>query len=76
MANLDVPLSDHRNDLIRTKVIRDSGILTAHELDITEGYTVSGLISALATGSLTAVEVTLAYCKRAAVAQQLVCGII
>ncbi|KAJ6110760.1 Amidase [Penicillium sp. IBT 16267x] len=72
MAKFDAPLSDHKNDLIRTGAIRDSGILTDHEIYITEGYTVSGLISALATGSLTSMEVTLAYCKRAAVAQQLV----
>lgn len=75
MAKFDAPLSDHKNDLIRSGAIRESGILTDLEIHITEGYTVSALISALATGSLTSVEVTLAYCKRAAVAQQLVCGI-
>ncbi|KAJ5786430.1 Amidase [Penicillium pulvis] len=72
MAKFDAPLSEHKNDFIRSGAIRESGILTDLEINITEGYTLSGLISALATGSLTSVEVTLAYCKRAAVAQQLV----
>ncbi|KAJ5637117.1 Amidase [Penicillium lividum] len=72
MAKFDAPLSDHKNDLIRAGAVRESGILTDHELKITEEYSVTDLISALANGSLTSVEVTLAYCKRAAVAQQLV----
>lgn len=76
MAKFDAPISEHKNDFIRSGAIRESGILTDLEINITEGYTIPGLISALATGSLTSVEVTLAYCKRAAVAQQLVCGII
>lgn len=66
------PLSDHKNNLIQTEAIRKSGVLTARELEITEQYNVSGLLSALAEGRLTSAEVTLAYCKRAAVAQQLV----
>ncbi|KAF9890168.1 hypothetical protein FE257_006329 [Aspergillus nanangensis] len=65
-------LSDSKNDLIRSSAIRKSGILTEQELQITEKYTVSSLIAALAEGSLTSVDVTLAYCKRAAVAHQLV----
>ncbi|KAJ5737666.1 uncharacterized protein N7483_002791 [Penicillium malachiteum] len=72
MAKFSAPLSENKNDFIRTAAIRESGILTARELKITEQYTVAELISALAIGSLTSVEVTLAYCKRAAVAQQLV----
>ncbi|KLJ13351.1 hypothetical protein EMPG_11727 [Blastomyces silverae] len=72
LAGLNAPLSDHKNDLIRTEAIRKSGILTDRELKITEHYTVTSLISALADGRLTSTEVTLAYCKRAAVAQQLV----
>ncbi|KAJ6007516.1 hypothetical protein N7540_011492 [Penicillium herquei] len=72
MAKFSTPLSENKNDLIRTAAIRESGILTARELEITEQYTVTELLSALANGSLTSVEVTLAYCKRAAVAQQLV----
>ncbi|QMW44036.1 hypothetical protein G4B11_007406 [Aspergillus flavus] len=72
IASLHTPLADHRNDLIRNDIIRKSGIMTKHELQITEDYTVRELLAALANGSLSSVEVTVAYCKRAAIAQQLV----
>ncbi|KAJ5332305.1 hypothetical protein MYU51_007307 [Penicillium brevicompactum] len=72
LAELEAPVLDKKNDLIRDQTIRKSGILTDRELSITEDYQVVDLISALADGSLTAVEVTLAYSKRAALAQQLV----
>ncbi|KAJ5107681.1 Amidase [Penicillium angulare] len=72
MARFQAPLSNNKNDLIRTKAIREAGILTSRELSITEDYTVSDLISALDNGGLTSTEVTVAYCKRAAVAHQLV----
>ncbi|RJE22561.1 Amidase [Aspergillus sclerotialis] len=66
------PLSENKNDFIRTNLVRKSAVLTSRELQITEEYTVRQLVSALADGRLTSAEVTLAYCKRAAVAQQLV----
>lgn len=48
-----------------------SGILSTHELDITGGqYDATALLAEIASGRLTAVEVTIAFCKRAAVAQQ------
>lgn len=72
IASLHTPLAYHRNDLIRNDIIRKSGIMTKHELQITEDYTVRELLAALANGSLSSVEVTVAYCKRAAIAQQLV----
>ncbi|KAE8138907.1 amidase signature domain-containing protein [Aspergillus pseudotamarii] len=72
MASLHAPLADHKNNLIRNNIIRQSGIMTQHELQITEEYTVPDLLAALANGRLSSVEVTLAYCKRAAMAQQLV----
>ncbi|KAJ5626649.1 Amidase [Penicillium herquei] len=72
VAKFSTPLSENKNDLIRNKAIRESGILTEREISITEEYTVAELIDALANSHLTSVEVTLAYCKRAAVAQQLV----
>ncbi|KAJ5099485.1 hypothetical protein N7532_006486 [Penicillium argentinense] len=71
-SNFQTPLADNKTDLVQEQVIRKSGILTDREFEITESYTVSRLLSALATGALTSAEVTLAYCKRAAVAQQLV----
>ncbi|KAL2840078.1 amidase signature domain-containing protein [Aspergillus pseudoustus] len=66
------PLSESKIDFIRNDTIRKSGILTPRELAITERYTVRELLAALANGALTSAEVTTAYCKRAAVAQQLV----
>lgn len=72
LSNFQTPLSDHKNNLIETEAIKKSGILTDRELEITERYNVASLLAALADGSLTATEVTLAYCKRAAVAHQLV----
>ncbi len=59
-------------NLITSDVPRASGILTERELDITESYAVSELLESLATGKFTSSEVTLAFCKRAAIAQQLV----
>lgn len=48
-----------------------SGILSIRELDITGGqYDATALLAEIASGRLTAVEVTTAFCKRAAVAQQ------
>ncbi|KAL3482483.1 Acetamidase [Aspergillus californicus] len=49
---------------------KSSGILSAHELEITESPAVQ-LVSKLAAGQLTSLEVTLSFCKRAALAQQL-----
>lgn len=67
------PWSEYKHDFIRANLIRRSGILTARELQITENYTARELITEMAKGTLTSAEVALAYCKRAAVAQQLVC---
>ncbi|KAH8690127.1 amidase [Talaromyces proteolyticus] len=47
------------------------GILTAKELKITDEYDATDLAAEVAKGTYTAVEVTTAYCKRAAIAQQL-----
>ena len=51
---------------------RSCGILSARELNITEKYTADELVQALASGKFTALEVTLAFCKRAAIAQKLI----
>lgn len=66
------PLETSKINLINLDIPRRSGILTAQELRITEEYNVQHLLKALATGDLTALEVTVAFCKRAAIAQQLV----
>ncbi|KAF7158153.1 hypothetical protein CNMCM5623_002819 [Aspergillus felis] len=47
------------------------GILSARELDITENYDATDLLQKLASKELSALEVTTAFCKRAAIAQQL-----
>jgi amidase len=52
-------------------VPKESGILTPEELAITEAYA-ADLVKDLATGKLSSVAVTTAFCKRAALAHQLV----
>lgn len=65
-----MPLESNANNVL--DVPRRSGILSERELHITEGYDVRGLLAGLAGGEMTAVEVTAAFSKRAAVAQQVV----
>ncbi|KAI6907170.1 amidase family protein [Hortaea werneckii] len=47
------------------------GILNEREVDITEHYNMVQLVQQLANGSMSSTEVTTAFCKRAAIAQQL-----
>ncbi|RMY46835.1 hypothetical protein D0865_09037 [Hortaea werneckii] len=47
------------------------GILNEREVDITEHYNMAQLVQQLANGSMSSTEVTTAFCKRAAIAQQL-----
>lgn len=49
---------------------RTSGILTPQELSITENYDATCLADAIRSHKLTAEEVAIAFCKRAAIAQQ------
>jgi amidase len=58
--------------LIENDVVRRSGILTDHELDITENYPAAGLLQRLAQGEISSLETTTAFCKRSAIANQLV----
>lgn len=51
-------------------VPRKCGILTEQELDITENHDIVSLVEQLAQGTLSSEVVTTAFCKRAAVAQQ------
>jgi amidase len=62
--------TDHEKSNI-LQVPRQSGILTDVELQITEKYDATDLIDELAKGNLTSEAVTTAFCKRAAIAQQL-----
>ena len=50
---------------------RECGLLTPEELKITESFA-TDIVGAIAAGEWTAEEVTRAFCKRAAVAHQLV----
>lgn len=50
---------------------RKSGTLTEKDIEITERYTASEIVKRIQKGHLTSVEVTTAFCKRAAIAQQL-----
>lgn len=63
------PAPDRTNIL---DVPRECGILTVEEIRITESYDACGLLEELRRGRLKAVDVARAFCKRAAVAQQLV----
>lgn len=67
---LQFPLSEHATNTM--DIPRKSGIMSEKELEITEKYTVTELLVLLAKGDLSALEVTLAFSKRAALAQQLV----
>ncbi|KAL4874631.1 amidase signature domain-containing protein [Aspergillus karnatakaensis] len=52
-------------------VPRECGVLSARELEITESYDAVALVDAIALEIYTAEEVAIAFCKRAAIAQQL-----
>ena len=53
-------------------VPRTCGILSEAELEVTEKYDAPTLVEKMRSKELSAVAVTTAFCKRAAVAQQLV----
>ncbi|KAI7623139.1 amidase [Hortaea werneckii] len=52
-------------------VPRGCGLLSEQELDVTDNYDAFALVAALSSGKLKAVDVTTAFCKRAAIAHQL-----
>lgn len=58
--------------LLEANIPRRSGILSQQEIDITEHYSAEQLLRRLARGEMTSLVVTTAFCKRAAIAQQLV----
>ncbi|KZV69062.1 general amidase [Peniophora sp. CONT] len=64
------PPADDVHDV--TDVPATCGLLSAKELAITENTDIEKLLVQLATGELSSVEVTIAYYKRAIVAQQVV----
>jgi amidase len=56
-----------------SRVAASCGILTLAEVQITEDYDAVGLAEAIATKKFTAVEVAIAFSKRAIIAHQLTC---
>lgn len=72
LGELKTPLEESDNNVLELGFCKRSNILSEKELDITESHNVSELLKALAGGKLTALEVTTAFCKRAAIAHQLV----
>jgi amidase len=51
---------------------RTCGLLSVEEIDLTENYDAVTLSEYLASGKVSSLSVTTAFCKRAAIAQQLV----
>lgn len=62
-----LPLLSHANV---TNIPRTCGILTPAQIEITE-LSMTELVAKLATGKLSSVDVTTAFCARAAIAHQL-----
>lgn len=71
IQGLKHPIETSKNNLVGLDIPRRSGILTERELRITEASDVRDLLRALACGEFSSLEVTVAFCKRAAIAQQL-----
>ncbi|RSL44838.1 hypothetical protein CEP54_014518 [Fusarium duplospermum] len=57
--------------LLELDAARQSGLLTEGELTITQDFSATDILKPLHTQKLSAEEVTVAFCKRAALAQQL-----
>lgn len=58
--------------LIELKAAQASGLLSQREMEITESFTARELLTKMRSQSLRAQDVVVAFCKRAAIAQQLV----
>lgn len=59
-----------RNNVLA--IPQECGILSAREIELTEKYDATALVKELAAKRLKSVGVVTAFCKRAAIAQQLV----
>ncbi|KAF2009649.1 amidase [Aaosphaeria arxii CBS 175.79] len=53
-------------------LLKESNLLNAREQELTEKYDATALLDLLATKQVSSVEVVTAFCKRAAIAQQLI----
>ncbi|ODV85728.1 hypothetical protein CANARDRAFT_27824 [[Candida] arabinofermentans NRRL YB-2248] len=65
-----IPISGKSN-ILAVATNPEVGILSEKEIDITESYSVDELLECIHSRQLTALEVTIAFCKRAAIANQL-----
>lgn len=72
LHELQTPWETSKNNMLALDLPQKSGILTSRELEITGSYTVQSLLKELASGAITSVEVVTAFCKRAAIAHQVV----
>jgi hypothetical protein len=63
------PAANRKNVLA---IPRECGILSGREIEITEKYDATALVQQLVARKLKSVDVVTAFCKRAAIAQQLV----
>ena len=63
--------ASQENALLSTSAWRTAGILTPWELSLTDSHDATSLLGLLTTGALKSEDVVRAYCKRAAIAQQL-----
>lgn len=68
---IDVEIYASRNNVLDVPLT--CGILTSRELHITSDHDAVDLVDKIRSGLFSAEEVTIAFCKRAAIAQQLVC---
>lgn len=59
--------------LLEYDLPRRCGLLSDFELDLTENFTAEQLLVKLGSGNVSSLDVTTAFCKRAAIAQQVVC---
>ncbi|KAH0378985.1 general amidase-like protein, partial [Aureobasidium melanogenum] len=59
----------NRNNVLT--IPRECGLLSAREIELTERYDATALVQELAARRLKSVDVVTAFCKRAAIAQQL-----
>ena len=72
LSSTIVDTIDEKSDISVLDVPEKCGLLSSQELEITSKYDAVDLIRKMATKELSSVEVTTAFCKRAAVAHQVV----
>lgn len=72
LAEISGEGTDDAGRLVRSQAVKKSRLLTEKELEITDNFTATQLLDKIARRELTSLEVATAFCKRAALAQQLV----